>query len=233
MGDGFTGLDATLAQNQIDDFVGTCWDLWQDYNEEVNYFIYQLGVNWSSPNAVQFYNTYGPKLWAIRENFKSMYNSIGVDATDAYNSLATSNGAEAMEYPMFCSPNNTKTVTESDYQESEYFTFNPYRMLVSNPFSESRDGVTGMNVDEVTKIYGYFKEGMSKVISGLSEVSTEFAVYDPDGSLQASFRTRVNNMVNTLTDTTTAMYNTIDSALTTEQNIVRTGQAAAESTLAG
>lgn len=233
MGDGFTGLDTTLAQNQINEFVGECWDLWQKYNEEVNYFIYNLGLCWSSPKAVEFYNTYGPKLWAIRENFNSMFNSIGVDATDAYNSLASSNGAETIDYPFFCNPKNIKSVTESDYQESEYFTFNPYRMLVTNPFAESRDGITGMDITKVVEIYGYFKDGITSVISELSSVSTDFAVYDPDGSLKASFKQRVNNMVDTMTETTNSICNSVEEALKTEQNVVMKGQAQAEATLAG
>lgn len=218
--DNFTGLNSELAETQIDNFARETLKLFGDYNAATNFFIYYLGVNWSSPKAIDFYNKYGPKMWAIRENFNILRSKIAIDAVDAFNDMASANDISVIEIPFSVNPNVGEYVDESDYTPSEYFDFNPLREIVSNPYKESNDGKVGMNIEKVKVIYEIFQEKMKTFISALSNISTDFALYDPDGSIQASYKSRINKMVETISDTVTEMYKEIDSALETEQNII-------------
>ena len=170
---------------------------------------------WCSPNAKDFSSKHFPIISAIDINVRHLGKNIAISATQAYNYIATSNGSSTITDGFFAGDQQAMNETSS------------YTLLLD----KNGDGIVGMNHQNVKLLVSLFKDAVNNLINGLNELPLDIAFYDPNGEMKAAYKKEITDMVNVITEQTTAVYNDIEAALETEIDTILLAKENAASTM--
>jgi hypothetical protein len=214
-----TGFSPDAARNQINLFYNTVCDLAREFSNNGSYpFMWGLVTAWCSPKAKEFSLKHFSKIAGIDTNVKNMGRNIAINAKQAYNYIAESNGGAKLPEDFF--QNGTQASTD----KIDWF---------GTLDEVSENGVVGMNHQNVRLLVNLFKNAVNKLITGLNDLPLDIAFYDPDGEMKAAYRQQITDMVSIITEKTNALYADIDDALETEINTILIAKEEAASTMAG
>lgn len=215
MGDGFTGIDlrqAAIDMNNLNYvFKGFCEYL-EKYNETL---IVELAHNWASPNAVTFNNKYAPVFIDMYKETVTTLNKLTIDVADAIASMASANGATF----------DTSSIDTTDKLINGTATYE------GQAREQDDNGATGMNVEACKTILEEYNTNINSLLNKMDEFPTSLALYDPDGNLQSSYKSRMSTLKESLNSKISEVNKTINNSMETEQNNILLSVTTASDTL--
>ena len=136
---------------------------------------------WCSPKAVDFSKRVFLKLEKCCDNLFYFYEQLVLSLQSAYNTIATANGMEPLNYYEDKGPLEEITETE--------------KVLLS----VSPTGIVGMNKTEVQDITNQFCNYIkTDVKTEIEKTPLTVSFYDPGEEVIIAYKERVNNIVNNL-----------------------------------
>ena len=221
-----TGLNPTLAKAQISDFYDTGYAIGEDFEMNcVRPFLREMGTAWYSPKAVEFWSVHMYDILVSVLTYSDMLNNVCVKATNAYNKLASSNGLPSITDTKFSEERNSRELWNDGSlgltELSIYFQ------------EASPDGTVGMDVPKVRSLISTLKQGAKKFAMNVEELPVTIAFYDPDGTLQETYKGLVRAGVAEVLKSIISMSADMDAAIQEEENAVVAAKESAASTMAG
>lgn len=203
----FTGFVPSTAKNEIVNFYHMMNSIENNYYLGAYYLFMGLRDLWCSEKAIEFYTNNAQKTMDLDNEFINLINTITNKAIDAYNDMARANNSLAFSDALVSS--NLDTNKQYD-AESCFPAFN----------SEDPDtGIVGMNVKQVELELNQYVNSMNDVVTSLDDVPTEIAFYDPDGSIQAAYRSLIEQMKTKIPERINAVKEDIKNAIETERDV--------------
>ena len=221
-----TGLNPTLAKQQIDDFYQTATEIGNDFHmNRLLPFFENVGKVWYSPKAVEFWNVHFYDLLLAVETYNDAVHNVCVKATAAYNRLATSNGLPGIGETDFGEEVNSRALwAEGSLGLTEAGIY----------FQEaSPDGIVGMDYQKVNDYVDRLKEDVRVFVDKVEALPVTIAFFDPDGSLQELYKGLIRAGVADVVKSVITMSSGIKSATQEEINAVVAAKESAASTLGG
>ena len=206
--EGITGVNISQATSDLNSFKGATDNIVNKLAQAVNTFCSDIVHNWTSPNAVSFGREFDYKLIDLYIDPQKAFDAILQDAAMAVEKIASSNGAS--------------------FNGSAYYINHPYTMYYGNGaltdvLDVSPNGEVGMNVNAVKASLGTFTEAVNSALSLMDSLPTSIALYDPSGSLKATYNTRIKNAIASATEIVNSITNSVNTYMATETNTVVTG----------
>lgn len=221
-----TGLNPSLAKTQINDFYEAGYTIGNDFETKyLKPFFKEMGTSWYSPKAVEFWGVHFYDMLVAMLSYSDMLNNVCVKATNAYNNLASSNGLPSISDTNFKEELNSRAdwndgslgLTELDLYFQEV----------------SPDGTVGMDVEKVRNVISTLKQGAKEFALKVEELPVTIAFYDPDGTLQETYKGLVRAGVAEVLKSIISMSSDMEAAIQEEANAVVTAKESAASTIAG
>lgn len=213
-----TGFNPTEAQQQLREFMEYGTRAYEKAANSLNVLETNLYNNWFSPKAVEFGIDRISRLSLIEKDINTLYTSMYKSGVDAYNKLATSNGASTIAY--------------EGPEEEFYYLSDNFRDTHTATFKEaSDDGTVGMDVEKVKLARDEYLNKMKELEYFISETPMNIAFFDPSNELQTTFKSKITKIVNYIKETIDHCFKDIDDAIDTETNIVTSSQQSAASVL--
>lgn len=212
-----TGFNPTEAQQQLQEFMEYGKKVYEKAANALNDLETNLYNNWCSPKAVDFGHDRISRLACIEKDIDTLYNNMYKDGVDAYNSLASSNGAPTMA---------------CEVEEEFYYLSDNFRVDRLPDFREANeDGVVGMDVEKVKLARDTYLAELESVETYMEDTPMDIAFFDPDNELQTKFKAKINKIVTYIKDTIAHCFRDIDESIDSETNVVMTGQQSAAENL--
>ena len=175
-------------------------------------FLTEVPELWASPKALEFGNTYVPRLCDIYVTYCTNMNKIMHDVAQAIDIVAAAHGASSR-----ARDNVNDFSTSSDW---------------INNFKEEKDGNVGMNIILVKRRLDVLKEQVDKFYELMDAITTlNMALYDPDGAQQAAYKELLRNFKEEMDQAIADITTTINGAVETEENNIRIAKESAASTM--
>ena len=213
-----TGLNPSQAKTQIGIFYDQGVALTRDFENVEEVFMYNLHDEWYSPKASEFGTKYSLELFNVGNSVRMSLFKICQNARDAYNSLATSNGAP--------------TIADDYFSEGSLYQPQMANEAFSIKLNEiGPSGEIGMKVEDVKITVNTLKEGIDKLIAGLEALPIDIAFYDPNGEMKLAYKQEILNVVQKISELATNIYADIDSAIETETHLIEEAKNAAADTM--
>ena len=207
----FTGFNPTQGKADIESMHSILEKANIDLYNALLIITARIPEVWASPNALEFGKTYGPKMTELKTTFGKNANVIQSNVIRAVQTMANENGFGFFD--------ETADIYVSDYDQENY--------------KEEKDGIVGMNVAQVELYLSTFDEKLNTFYQSFAQVEAlDIALYDPNGSLKAAFKSMLTQFENDLNETVTAMQNAIKAAMETETNNIRLAKESAAETMA-
>lgn len=214
-----TGFDPAQAEQQLNDFNAYGNIVVMNAYRAAHELFLNLRDNWCSPKAVEFGETYAPKIESIRENLHIMYRQIYRSGVDAYNIIARAHGDIAELAQEDLQPDEATSYTEG--------------VITWTLKEASSGGVVGMNVANTELALRVFLDEMKSVVNNVENTPTDIAFYDPDGSQKAAYRSEITKMINSINEIVASVNEALSNAMETETNTIMLAKDSAAGTMAG
>lgn len=221
-----TGLHPTTARTQISEFYETGYAIGDEFETKyLKPFFKDMGTAWYSPKAIEFWGVHFYDMLVAMDSYADMLNNVCFKATEAYNKLATSNGIPTIPDSEFTEIKDTRALwndgslglTELDVYFHEV----------------SPDGTVGMDVQKVRSSISTLKKGAKEFAMKVEELPVTIAFFDPDGTLQETYKGLVRAGVAEVLKSIISMSADMDAAIQEEANAVVAAKESAASTMAG
>lgn len=200
-GNGFTGLNPSVAKANIDAFVRAMKAVAMTFLDGGNALFNSLEKTWCSPKAAEFADAYSGSLYeATVTDIETAAMTIARNAETAFNTVSLANGGPSL------GANYGEQPSPSIYN---YF---------GQLKEASESGIVGMNVMQVQLALTVYGDVVEKGLAELDAVPTAIALYDPDGSQQAAYKAEIQKVKENLTEKINSMLDVIEDAMETEQN---------------
>ena len=181
--DSFTGLNVEQAKTDIVNFNELASDISYKLADSFNDFGEYLGSHWAGPKAVNFTDTYEPKIRDFMSDFYNWVIHIVDGASVAATNLARAFGTY-VSLPEGYIDNNGQSIIAHFSLKCE----------------EDINGNVGMDTEGVRVNLDIFKMKANKEMSRLEALPTSIAFYDPQGALINQYSTNVNTMKTRLSE---------------------------------
>ncbi len=208
MGDGWTGINISDVQKQLDAFKDAMKQIKSKYVQGAIKFTSNLSLVWASEKAVDF-NQQIVSLEGFEEELNNCHNNILMSAAKAASFMAKYNGAE-FEY---------------DYTlwHGHYFF---------DKLQSEKDGLKGMNVALVKVALNDFHDKMKAVEADLDGVPMNFSMFDPAGDLQAEYKKMIDKSIIYIRNELSTIETVLNKAIEEETNNIMLGKQQAENVMA-
>lgn len=191
--DGITGFNPTELDKQIATLMDCHLSFCLSFSSARLTYFNSLTKTWCSQKAVEFSKEFFLDFENCFIDVSNAFYALADKMQAAYNAMATANGAPTID-------KYTDEGAEEHATESEF---------VLKPESESGD--VGMNKQQVQYATDFFVEDVNSIIEHLNDMPVNISLFDPDGSMQATY----NATVKTMTDEITALLNVLNGKLNT------------------
>lgn len=206
----YTGLDVAQAKEQIYNLYDQGKRLANDFSSAEEEFWLKLSRQWQAPNAKLFQTDLAAPLYNISLTALKALFEVCRDAVIAYNNLAQSLGSPTID--------------------DGYFTdSNPDKPNDKHPgggvgLSDGGGKAAVMDVDGVELTNLWFREQFDALIKGFNGLPMNIAFYDPDGSIAASYQTRIKDAATEVETLSNKVYSRLDEEIANYRQSVNTGK---------
>ncbi len=212
--DGMTGFNPEQVKKEIADFALEAGNACADVDEAYGTFFYEMKNYWASPKAVEFSETYMPRIKGLIDEMSDAIKRIVEGVVEAYNSVATANGTPTAI--------DVDTIIFDVYGYKDSFgTKDANGIFISGGLSADNNGLVGMNISAVRDIViPEFTASINKEVNDLYEIPTSIAFYDEDGSQHQAYESNIRGFVEKFNELNESLFASMKEALETETNNV-------------
>jgi hypothetical protein len=172
---GFVGINVSEMRNRLKEFEITVQRSLDIIYEGGSVFFTSLGKCWYSPNAVNFSNIYGPRLFnsTVTDVLNYVLDYSNTFVASCNNMLGANGVMERFAVPTF-------------HVKGEEFP----SLKESGP-----SGEVGMDISSISPVVQDYNNHLQFGLDILESVRTDFPIYDQDASIQLALRDSFNALV--------------------------------------
>ena len=206
----FTGLNIGKVDYDFENLAHEFSDLFYAYEGTMNHLFDALNTYWASPKAVEFSNTFIPKIKGLIGNVEKEFLHIQEGAINAASHIASANG--------LC------------YAHGLYY-FNMIDIERVTACKESLDGQVGMDIEKVEDALNTYSGECQTVLERIDSLPEGIAFYDPEGKMVGAYNKNIKDMKVKFTDLFDGITSAINNAITTESATIFAAKQKATETL--